>query len=144
MTIRVQSALPEDAAAVRELLRELGYPMPVDDAARRLHRLAATGTDPVYLAFEGAVPLGLIALHLAIYLHLDSPAARITALVVSKKARRSGVGACLVEYAEARAREAGCGEIELTTAAHRNDAHTFYRALGFAETSVRFRRSLSS
>src|SRR5262249_19067068 len=135
-------AVPEDAVAISGLLSELGYTVSPADAAQRLHQLGSTGSDPVYLAVEGLVPVGLIAVHWTSMLHLAAPVARITALVVSRNARRQGVGRCLTDCAIAMARRAGCDILELTTAAHRGDAHAFYRATGFTQTSTRFQLSL--
>lgn len=57
-------------------------------------------------------------------------------------ARGRGVGRSPVKHAANAARAAGCVDRELTTNPARTDAHEFYRALGFAQTSYRFHRSL--
>lgn len=140
--IAIRPAGVADASAVSDLLRQLGYEVAVPEAADRLIRLAATGTDPVFLAVDNERPVGLIALHWTPMLHRAKPEARITALVVADAARRRGVGQCLVEHALVVAQEAGCGRLELTSANQRAGAHAFYRDGGFEQSSLRFHREL--
>ena len=140
--ITIRPANAADALAVSLLLRQLGYEVSPPGAADRLARLAGTGSDPVYLAVEDGQPLGLLALHWTAMLHREKPEARITVLVVEEQARRRGVGQRLVEHALAAARDAGCGRLELTSANNRADAHAFYRADGFQQSSLRFHRDL--
>ncbi len=47
-----------------------------------------------------------------------------------------GVGKALMEYALSRARENGCGLVQLTTDTSRPDAHTFYERLGFTASHI--------
>jgi ribosomal protein S18 acetylase RimI-like enzyme len=80
-------------------------------------------------------------LHWTPMLHLAAPLARITALVVREGTRGKGIGRRLVDAGAALATNAGCGQLELTTAVHRTDAQAFYRAIGFTESSVRLVRA---
>ncbi len=70
-------------------------------------------------------------------LHVEGESARITVLVVDPAARREGIAATLVN----RAREwaAACPVLEVTTGLQREDAHEFYRALGFVPSALRFK-----
>lgn len=140
--ITIRHATPHDAAAVRILLGQLGYPCTEEEAATRLASLGETLTDPVLLAHDGTRPLGLIALHWAPVLNMAAPLARITAMVVDDAARGLGLGRQLVDTGAALARAAGCDLLELTTGLQRADAHAFYEALGFTRTSLRYVRKL--
>jgi len=140
----IRPAIAEDAAAIADLLRQLGYDVTASGAARRLGLLGSTGCDPIYLAIEGERPLGLIAMHWTLMLQAEGPVARITALVVDEQERRREIGRQLLEHAIAAARRAGCVRIELTTALDRADAHRFYRANGFTATSLRFSREIGT
>ncbi len=102
----------------------------------------SAGSDPVYLARRGPAPLGLVALHWASMLHLEPPAARIMASVVTEKVSRQGSGRRLINRAIDTARATGCGSIELTTATRRTNAHAFYRTVGFTQISLRFHLAL--
>jgi len=140
---RIRSATAADARAVRDLLLELGYRASLRDAGRRLRALLATGSDPVFLAMAGEAAVGLMALHRTAMLQYREPVTRITTLVVSERARGTGVGRLLVEHAARLAKRWGCGVLELTTGLARQDAQAFYRATGFDATAVRFVQPLS-
>ena len=56
--------------------------------------------------------------------------------------RDARIGSRLIETAEEMARERGCYRIQLTSRNVREDAHRFYRRLGFDQTSQGFKKSL--
>lgn len=53
--------------------------------------------------------------------------------------RGGGYGSQMVKWAIERAREAGCGVVQLTSNKVRIDAHRFYRTLGFAQSHEGFK-----
>jgi GNAT superfamily N-acetyltransferase len=67
---------------------------------------------------------------------------RVTALVVASTHRGHGIGAKLIARAVDEGRRRGCSALEVTTADRRDDAHRFYRRIGFSLTSSRFTRAL--
>ena len=69
--ITIRQANTNDAEAVQDLLGQLGYIFAVDAVQDRLTLLAASGTDPVLIAIQDGVALGLIALHLATMLQVE-------------------------------------------------------------------------
>jgi GNAT superfamily N-acetyltransferase len=140
--IEVRACMPEDAADVSALLRELGYQMSSEVAAEQLRRLNETGLDPTFIAGENGQPLGLIAVHRCHMIQYQTPVARITALVVDQRVRRRGIGRLLIDHAMRWAQQRDCEFIELTSALNRAEAHAFYRDLGFEQNSLRFRKSL--
>jgi GNAT superfamily N-acetyltransferase len=54
--------------------------------------------------------------------------------------RSQGIGAKLLEAAEALARERGCYRVQLTSRTVRVDAHRFYLANGYDQTSQGFKK----
>ena len=56
--------------------------------------------------------------------------------------RGSGLGSIMVQWAIDRCREAGCGNVQLTSNKLRLDAHRFYRKLGFEPTHEGFKLKL--
>ncbi|MDE2200940.1 MAG: GNAT family N-acetyltransferase, partial [Rhodospirillales bacterium] len=136
-------ASPADAAAIRTLIAQLGYAWTEVQIAARVAALLATGADPILVAEADGTVCGVLALHIAPMLHHAEPQARITALVVDAGQRGRGVGRMLLAEAEALARAAGCARLELTSGLQREAAHAFYRAQGYAATSLRFARTLA-
>jgi GNAT superfamily N-acetyltransferase len=57
--------------------------------------------------------------------------AQIEAVRVDRRYRGRGIGEALIGHAIERAREHGCGLVQLTTDRSRGDAHRFYERLGF-------------
>jgi len=133
-----------DADDVARLLGELGYPCTQDEAAERIAAVLADDRQALVLARDAGRVCGLLALDFMYYLPLGAQTCRITALVVGGDSQRRGLGRLLLREAERRARVAGCARLELTSAAHRHEAHAFYRACGFAESSLRFAKALGA
>jgi GNAT superfamily N-acetyltransferase len=133
--VTVHHAGPEDAAAVAELLGELGYPAAPEAVA---HRLGGMGSADAVLLADG----GLVALHRIPLLAEGGALARITALVVSGRRRRTGLGTALLAAAHDVARRWGCDRLEVSSGRgpERDAAHSFYLAAGFEETSPRSAR----
>lgn len=68
--------------------------------------------------------------------------AQIEGVRVASDARGQGIGALLIQDAEARARAAGCTLLQFTTNRARNDAHRFYERLGFTPSHIGYKKSL--
>ena len=133
----VREVQPEDAGAIARLLTELGYPVEADAIPPRLERLRLSD-DLVLVAESDGGVAGLAHLHVSPLIEDDQAAAKLSALVVAKRHRGSGIGRALVEAVEAEARSRGCGLLFLTTAERRADAHSFYERLGFERTGRRY------
>ena len=135
-------ASSEDADRVAELLEQLGYPTSPEAARRRLELLVASHNDEVWVAERDGTVVGLVAIHVSASLERDGEVAKVSAIVVDEPARRDGIGQQLMALAEREARRRGCVLLFLTTAERRQDAHAFYRGLGFEETGRRFAKAL--
>jgi aminoglycoside 6'-N-acetyltransferase I len=140
--VEVRGAVPADAADLARLLRQLGYDMNAAEAATRLETVLRDPQGSLLVAADYGPVVGVIALHWCAMLPYPRPVARITTLVVDEQERQRGIGRLLLKAGAQAARQAGCDVLELTTAAHRAEAHAFYRAQGFVESSLRFTRSL--
>lgn len=138
----IRPATAADALEISHLLGVLGYPCDEADAARRIKALADDDNQRLLVADVHGGLLGLVSYDLMYYLPLGVLTCRITALAISDAAQRRGIGRALLRDAEMRARTAGAARIELTTARHRAEAHAFYRACGYEETSLRFMKRL--
>ena len=138
----LRSAMIADADDVARLPTELGYPCDTDDAAERIDAIAANDRQALVLARRDGAVCGLIALDFMYYLPLGTITCRVTALVVTPTAQGLGIGRQLLKEAERRARTGGASRIELTSGSQRTEAHAFYRACGYKDSSVRFVKQL--
>ena len=55
----------------------------------------------------------------------------IEAVRIASDLRGQGLGRSFIRTLVDRAREAGCGQVQLTSDKRRTDAHRFYESLGF-------------
>ena len=140
----LRSAMIADADDVARLLTELGYPCEIDEAAERIDAIAANDRQALVLARHENAVYGLVALDFMYYLPLGTITCRVTALVVTPTAQGLGIGRQLLKEAERRARSGGAARIELTSGSQRTEAHAFYRACGYKDSSVRFVKQLGA
>ena len=75
--------------------------------------------------------------------HRGMSRALVEAVRVAASERGSGLGTSLLEWAVERARELGCGLVQLTSNASRTDAHRFYERLGFEASHTGFKLALN-
>jgi GNAT superfamily N-acetyltransferase len=66
----------------------------------------------------------------------------IEAVRVRSGLRGGGIGRAMMLWAVDRARERGCGLVQLTTDKRRRDAHRFYASLGFTASHEGFKLTL--
>ncbi|ALG06993.1 GNAT family N-acetyltransferase [Kibdelosporangium phytohabitans] len=141
--MQVRLVRATDAAAVDELLHQLGYPQ--DDTAATATRIQTWRDDPAnaaYVADADGDLLGLIAVRVNPFFERPGSWGRIVALVVSDQVRGQGVGRRLVAVAESFAASHGCVRMEVTSSDRRRDAHEFYRRGGYANQAGRSSRFL--
>ncbi len=140
--MQLRPADPADAAAVNELLDQLGYPQD-DGGAATADRIRAWAEDPAsaaYVAEADGDVLGVVAVHLCPFFERAGCWGRIVALVVSDQARGRGVGGRLVAAAESFAADHGCERMEVTSSNYRVDAHAFYQGRGYVDQTPRSSR----
>ena len=142
----IRRAGPADAGAIAGLLIQLGYPEHAEQVPERLAAWAADRDGAVLVAELDGSAAGFIAIHRVPYFERPGAFARIVALSVDSRRRRSGLGRRLVSAAEQWAAGRGCVDMEVTRRRIRSDAHGFYSALGYVdqcERSGRLKRPLS-
>jgi ribosomal protein S18 acetylase RimI-like enzyme len=146
----IRDAKPGDAAPVAALIGELGFETTEQAVTKRL-RAVAKGGEPALVAVLKSVKksvknpvVGCLSWHVTPVIHRPTPVGRVTMLVVTKHARRQGIGEALVAEAEARVTAQGCALIEVTSNIELGGAHQFYRHIGFERTSYRFVKKLEA
>ncbi len=118
LTIRV--AEMNDAAALAQLMCELGYETTKSEMQMRMERIAA---DDCYRTFV-------------------APGGRILALGTLGTMRRRGIGRALIATAEKDFAHRGIRRVVLNTRLAREDAHKFYESLGYERNGWRFVKQL--
>lgn len=121
-----------DVEAVLRLLKQLGYDMRPDVVTTKIRRLETAQLDAAFVAVADQIIVGFVSVHAHDLFHTSGRLGRIVALVVDEGTRGSRIGDALVSRAETFFRSVGCARVEVTSAAERTGAHSFYRALGFA------------
>jgi GNAT superfamily N-acetyltransferase len=142
--MRIRPVTAADTPAVAALSGELGYATGVGDMSARLAAVLAAPGHAVFAA-EGADGAVLGWVHVCARLLLIDPlSAFVEGLVVAPGKRRRGVGRALMAAAEDWARDQGALVIRLRSAATREDAHAFYRVLGYhqGKTALGFEKQL--
>ena len=140
-TIRV--AEMNDAAALAQLMCELGYETTKAEMQKRMERIAADERYRTFVAVLDGKVCGMIGTVASLsYEHNDS-SGRILALAILSTMRRRGIGRALIATAEKDFAQRGIRRVALNTRLTREDAHKFYESLGYERNGWRFLKQLS-
>jgi GNAT superfamily N-acetyltransferase len=142
MTLDIRDATSSDAEAIVKLLAELGYRVPATQLPGRLARFTSVGNGRVLVAAADGVVRAVAAIEITYPIHHSDPVAHLSSFVVGRPVRRQGIGRLLLRAVEQAARDAGCGDVVVTSAEHRADAHAFYPSAGWGVTGRRFGKPL--
>lgn len=140
--VTIRPARLDDAEALAPLMAQLRDPGTPAQVRARLERLAEHADYHMLVAERDGRVIGMAGLMRGMAHHYEGTYARVVALAVSPEARGGGVGTALMRASEAWAREVGAGSVHLTSGIQREEAHRFYRTLGYEATGVRFFRKL--
>jgi len=120
-----------DAAALAELLAQLGYPVAAAEVAARLQAMADSPRHAVFIDLdEAGHARGFIGVEQRLMIELGERA-EITALVVDSRLRRGGSGRRLLEAARQWARAQGGSVVMVRSNIVRAESHPFYESQGF-------------
>jgi len=137
---QIRPAGAGDAAAVAELACELAQSFAFSRARfdRSYPALLASGSACLLLAVEGQERLGYLLGFQHLTFYANGPVAWVEEVLVRRQDRGRGIGWALIRAFEQWAARQGCGLIALAT----RRAAPFYRALGYEESAVYFRKVL--
>jgi len=142
--IVVRSVEGGDAAAVGELIVQLGYARPLEEVQRWIEELGGYAErQAVFVACEEDQVVGWVEVSLERRLQ-TAPFALVGGLVVRDGLRGKGIGRLLCEAAEQWTREHGAGVVRVTSRSTREAAHRFYLRDGYSQvkTSLVFEKRL--
>ncbi|MBB4286431.1 GNAT family N-acetyltransferase [Roseospira goensis] len=107
------------------------------DYAKAFQAIAATPGNSLIVAERRSVVVAFCQLIVIPYLsRLGQARAEVESVHVRSDMRGQGIGAALMAHVVALARAQGCGMLQLTSDGSREDAHRFYKRLGFKATHV--------
>jgi ribosomal protein S18 acetylase RimI-like enzyme len=138
-SVAVREATAEDAEALRALALELADALgdrgPRPEAAQaRLLELLEEPRARVLVAEDENSVVGAASLWIKPDLAHGDTVVEVPMLVVSKNARRRGIGRLLIEKIQSIATAENAALIELVATRENDAARAFYRSLGFVET----------
>lgn len=131
---RVYVAQPDQAEEIARALDAFNAEfecssLPIDELARNVERMLATGEIVVLRSGEPLEGLALLSFRRSVW--AEGPAALLEELYVVPERRGQGIGRALMEAVLARVRAARCAWIELTTGESDTTARALYESLGF-------------
>lgn len=141
MNIEIRKASRKDLPAVLQLLAEMDgeRSLPLSHASRIYREMSSYPSYSCYLALYAAQPVGTFTLLVfPTLVHDGAREAIVDGVVVSSLWRGRGVGAAMMAEAMRLAGQAGCYKLMLSSNSKREDAHRFYRQLGFRQHGVSF------
>jgi GNAT superfamily N-acetyltransferase len=137
-SFQIRPASSDDAPSLSALFGELGFPSSPGEIRQRLESIGS----PVLVAVRDGAVVGTATTNVMRVVHRPRPVGRLSALIVAERQRGNGIGRALVRAVEELLKAEGCGLIEITSNLKREDAHAFYKRLGYETTSYRFKKSL--
>lgn len=136
--MEIRHPVATDLLGISLLLEQLGFPSSVDDLEARLKEMQA---QTLLAVCQGSV-VGMVTTNVMPVLHRPTAVGRLSVLIVAEQERGKGIGKALVEAAENMLRKRGCKLVEVTSNFRLEEAHAFYKHLGYEASSIRFKRSL--
>ncbi|OBZ10565.1 hypothetical protein A8L34_18425 [Bacillus sp. FJAT-27264] len=148
MNLVIRKAHKSDAPELHRLMVQLiSKPLQLEEVEKRLDFIATSPIEELYvctgeksgdLAEGHERLLGALGFRVRENIEDYTRYGEISVLVTDKESRRLGVGRQLVEYAEELAAARDCIGTWLVSGTEREEAHTFYKKLGYEITGYRF------
>ena len=134
--VAIRAIVAEDAAAVAELVRQLGYERAPAQIAGWIEGLAGREHEQqAFVACMGDEVVGWIEVALERRLQSDA-CGHIGGLVVKEGSRSAGIGRQLCRYAERWVAEKGVMVMRVTSRSTRERAHGFYVRDGYLQVKM--------
>ena len=141
--LAIRFAETSDAEALAGLMTELGYSTRTSEMTMRLETIAADVRYRTFVAVRNGKICGMIGTFCYFSYEHNNPGGRILALVVSKDARRAGIGRRLIAAAESDFSQRNIQRVAVNTQLAREEAHKFYERAGYTSNGFRFVKTLA-
>ncbi len=129
--INIKKAEITDFKEISEIMcNDLGYACDAELVKRKLSMLDGN-REAVFVAEVNGSISGVVHVEKYDVLYFDTMA-NILGLAVKKELRRMGIGRRLMQSAEDWAEKIGASAVRLNSGAARNEAHIFYRSIGYS------------
>ena len=138
--LRIETCAEDDFDGIFSLLQQLWPDKPLDrETLRALINGGLRDNSRVLLrAIAQEEVAGFGSMTIKPHLWHGGPIAWVDELIVDQKYRGRGIGGALLDRLTELARERGCLAMELDSAFHRTEAHSFYERLGFDRRAYLF------
>jgi GNAT superfamily N-acetyltransferase len=140
MNIKVRKAVSTDIPKLSELMSELGgHELDQNGMKDRLALVESSAIDSLYVCEIDSQIVGALGCRIRENLEEVSRYGEISAIIVDPRYRNNGVGRHLMQFAEELARQNNCKGTWLVSGFGREEeAHVFYKRLGYQITGYRF------
>lgn len=146
MPLSMRKAEKKDVEDLCALMDQMSHTaISPENMLNRMQMVEKSPIDSLYVCKENEKIVGLLGFRIRENLEEMSKFGEISAIVVYPDDRRKGVGRFMMDYAEKLAREYKCKGMWLVSGfAREQEAHKFYKQLGFQTTGYRFVKLFSS
>ena len=142
LDVAIRRAEIADAAALADLMTQLGYPTRASEMEMRMETIYADRNYVTFVAVIEGKACGMIGTFTCYTYEHNGPSGRILALVVSEKVRGCGVGQALIAAAEKDFAQRNIRRVAVNTHFEREKAHEFYEKLGYTKNGFRLVKEL--
>ena len=140
MSLSMRKAERKDIEALCTLMDEMSRTaISPEQMLNRLHMVEESKIDSLYVCEDDGQIKGQLGFRIGENLEEMSRFGEISAIVVGSDNRRKGIGRFIMDYAERLARDLKCKGMWLVSGfAREEEAHKFYKTLGYKVTGYRF------
>ena len=131
-----------DSDSISTLVGQLGYPASPSEMTERLKILLAHADYMTLVAETSNQVVGMIGVYTGHAFEFSGTYGMLTGVAVDSDWRGRGIGRLMMETLESRLKERGTRILIVTSGIQRNEAHLFYKALGYEQTGLRFAKQL--
>ncbi|WP_127530385.1 GNAT family N-acetyltransferase [Paenibacillus kobensis] len=141
---RIREATESDISVLCTLMEELsGSSLTEEEMRNRMKMIQDSRTDSLYVYEEDGEVRGTLGFRVKENIREISRYGEICIVIVKSEHKRFGIGKRLMAYGEQLAQQLGCKAAYLNSGFGRaEEAHLFYKALGYEITGYRFVKTL--